>query len=77
MATKPAASETPRKKIVAARLYCNDEEFDRLQAIAAMTGQSVPGWLRSVLRERLQEAFHSRDEKGDDNNEAGTPAPTR
>jgi hypothetical protein len=73
MATKHRDAEPLRKKNVSIHFYCNEEEFARLQAIAEMSGQSVPRWLSALLRERLQDAAGA--EKGEKT--YGTPPQSR
>jgi len=73
MATKHRDQEPLRNKNVSFHFYCNEEEFARLQAIAEMSGQSVPRWLSTLIRERLQDA--ARVEKGEKTH--GTPPQNR
>ena len=73
MATKHRDAEPLRNNNVSFHFYCNEEEFARLQAIAEMSGQTVPRWLSTLLRERLQDA--ARAEKG--GKTYGTPSQSR
>lgn len=52
------------KDNASAQFYCNEEEWARLEAVAAMHGQSVNHWIRSVLRARLAAAQQAPRMKG-------------
>ena len=72
MATKSRDAEPLRNKNVSFHFYCTEEEFARLQAIAEMSGQTVPRWLSTLLRERLQDDAAKKGEKT-----YGTPSQSR